>query len=216
MYNPNNFYQCPYYSNLARSNSDDMVNSYGTYQCPCYSYEPMINPNFYGQFANQYRSNDEEADYDLDGDYSRPAGSLVPLKDYGPAPFVIDIDEATKRNKNYRTTLWTGNHLQLTLMSIRVGEDIGVEVHPVIDQFIRVEEGQGIAEMGPTKNNLNYRRNVSDGSAIFVPAGTWHNVVNTGNKPLKLYSIYAPPQHPHGTVHATKAIAHGGSAGQER
>jgi mannose-6-phosphate isomerase-like protein (cupin superfamily) len=78
-------------------------------------------------------------------------------------------------------------------MSIRVGEDIGVEVHPVIDQFIRVEEGQGVAQMGPSKTNLNYQRNVSDGSAIFVPAGTWHNVVNTGNKPLKLYSIYAPP-----------------------
>lgn len=216
MYNPYNFYPCPYYPNLARSNSDDMFNSYGTYQCPCYSYEPMINPSFSGQFDNQYRSYDNEADYDSSFDYSRSDGSSVPLRDYGPAPFVIDIDEAAKRNNNYRTTLWTGNQLQLTLMSIRVGEDIGVEVHPVIDQFIRVEEGQGVAEMGPSKNNLNYRRNVSDGSAIFIPAGTWHNVINTGNRPLKLYSIYAPPQHPHGTVHETKAIAHGGSENQER
>lgn len=215
MYNSYNIYPCPYYSNLARSNSEYAFNPYGTYRYPCYSYETMMNPIFPGQFANQYRFADE-ANYDSEVDYSRPTGSLVPLKDYGPSPFVMDIDEATKRNENYRTTLWTGNHLQLTLMSIRVGEDIGIEVHPVIDQFIRVEEGKGVAEMGPSKNNITYRRNVSDGSAIFVPAGTWHNVINTGNKPLKLYSIYAPPQHPHGTVHATKAIAHGGSAGQER
>lgn len=175
----------------------------------------MINPYLSEQFANQYRFDGDEVDYDSEDDYSRPVGSLVPLKDYGPAPFVIDLEEAAKRNKNYRTALWTGDHLQLTLMSIRVGEDIGLEVHPVIDQFIRIEEGQGVAEMGPTKNNLNFRRNVSDGYAIFVPAGTWHNVTNTGNKPLKIYSIYAPPQHPRGTVHATKAIAHGGSTAQE-
>jgi len=70
------------------------------------------------------------------------------LKDYGPQPYVVDIAKATEQNNNYRTTLWTGNHLQLTLMSIKVGGDIGVEVHPVIDQFIRIEEGQGIAQMG--------------------------------------------------------------------
>lgn len=213
MYNPDNYSPYPCYPNLARSNSEGAYNPYGAYQCPYYFYEPMVNPNFFGQFANQYRFDDEEY-YDSEADYPRPAGTMVPLKDYGPEPFVTDLDEATKRNKNYRTALWTGNHLQLTLMSIRVGEDIGVEVHPVIDQFIRVEEGQGIAEMGPTRDNLNYRRNVSDGYAIFVPAGTWHNVVNTGNRPLKLYSIYAPPQHPRGTVHATKAIAHGGSAAE--
>lgn len=214
MYNSNNFYPCPYYPNSARSSSEDTFNPYETYQYSCCFYDPMINPNFSTQFANRY-SFDDEANYYQEADYSRPASTLVPLKDYGPAPFVIDLEEATKRNKNYRTALWTGNNLQLTLMSIKVGEDIGLEIHPVRDQFIRIEEGQGLVQMGPTKNNLNYQRRASDGFAIFVPAGTWHNVINTGRTPLKVYSIYAPPQHPRGTVQATKAIAQEGSSGQE-
>ncbi|MCP8971342.1 cupin domain-containing protein [Ectobacillus ponti] len=129
------------------------------------------------------------------------------LKDYGPDPFVIDINEATKQNNTYRTALWTGSHLQVTLMSLNPGEDIGLEIHPNIDQFLRVEEGQGIAQMGKDQNNLDFVRKVFDDSVIIVPAGTWHNVTNTGNTPLKLYSIYAPPQHPPGTVHVTKADA---------
>ncbi|MDM5333607.1 cupin domain-containing protein [Ureibacillus composti] len=129
------------------------------------------------------------------------------LKDYGANPFVININEASKQNNNYRTTLWTGKHLQLTLMSINPGEDIGLEIHPVVDQFLRIEQGQGIAEMGKNKDHLDFKQNISDDSAIFVPAGTWHNVTNTGNTPLKLYSIYAPPNHPFGTVHPTKADA---------
>lgn len=128
-------------------------------------------------------------------------------KDYGPNPFVIQIEEATKRNNMFRTTIWTGSHLQATLMSLRVGEDIGLEIHPGVDQFLRIEQGEGIVRMGKKKNELTFERRVSDGSAIFVPAGTWHNVINIGNVPLKLYSIYAPPQHPAGTVHPTKADA---------
>ena len=153
MQNPCNFYECPYYSDLGRSNSEDVFNYYGMHECPYNFNEPLNCPDFLNQFNDQYRFEGDEEDYTLDTDYERPAASLIPLKDYGPAPFVINIDEATKRNKNYRTTLWTGNHLQLTLMSIRVKEDIGVEVHPAIDQFIRIEEGQGIAQMGPAKNN---------------------------------------------------------------
>lgn len=129
------------------------------------------------------------------------------LRDYGPEPFVVNIDKATKQNNNFRTALWTGSHLQLTLMSIKAGEDIGVEVHPDNDQFLRIEQGQGIVMMGSSKENLNLQRNVSKDYAIFVPAGTWHNVINKGNIPLKLYSIYAPPKHPRGTVHVTKADA---------
>lgn len=128
-------------------------------------------------------------------------------KDYGPNPFVVQIEEATKQNNLFRTTLWTGTHLQVTLMSLRVGEDIGLEIHPGADQFLRIEQGEGIVRMGKKKNELTFERRVSDGSAIFVPAGTWHNVINIGNVPLKLYSIYAPPQHPAGTVHPTKADA---------
>ena len=126
--------------------------------------------------------------------------------DYGPAPFVVDIDQETKDNPNYRTALWTGNHLQLTLMSIPPGGEIGLEVHPDTDQFLRVEQGCGMVMMGPDKNQMN-RQKVYDGWAILVPAGTWHNVVNTGSRHLQLYSIYAPPHHPHGTVQQTKAIA---------
>lgn len=131
----------------------------------------------------------------------------TPLSDYGPEPFVVNIDQVTRQNQNYRTSLWTGNHLQLTLMSIPVGGEIGLEVHPDTDQFIRIESGNGMTVMGAAKDCLNYKRSVCDGYAVFVPAGTWHNIVNTGSRPLKIYTVYAPPHHPHGTVQATKAIA---------
>ena len=131
----------------------------------------------------------------------------IVLTDYGSAPFVINIDQATKQNNTFRTTLWTGNHLQLTLMSIDVGSSIGLEVHPNLDQFIRIEQGQGLVKMGDSKNKLDFQRRVYDDYAFIIPAGKWHNLINTGNVPIKLYSIYAPPQHPHGTVHKTKADA---------
>jgi mannose-6-phosphate isomerase-like protein (cupin superfamily) len=129
------------------------------------------------------------------------------VTDYGPNPFVIDINEATKQNENFRTALWTGDHLQVTLMSIGVGEDIGLEIHPELDQFLRIEQGQGLVQMGDSKDRLDFRQQVADDFSIVIPAGKWHNLTNTGNQPLKLYSIYAPPQHPKGTVHETKAIA---------
>lgn len=127
--------------------------------------------------------------------------------DYGPHPFIIDINKATISNDTYRTALWTGNFLQLTLMTINPGEDIGLEVHLDTDQFLRIEEGTGVAQMGNNKNNLPFQQNVFADDAIFVPAGIWHNVTNTGRIPLKLYSIYAPPHHPRGTVEETKADA---------
>lgn len=127
--------------------------------------------------------------------------------DYGGKPFVVDINKATKQNQAFRRAIWTGSHLQVTLMSINVGEDIGLENHPHIDQFLRVEEGQGLVQMGKQKERLDFQKKVSDDYAFMIPANTWHNVINTGNTPLKLYSIYAPPQHPLGTVHETKADA---------
>ena len=133
--------------------------------------------------------------------------SMAGITDYGPGPFVVDIEKATIHNDTYRTALWTGPHLQLTLMSIPVGEDIGLEVHPDNDQFLRIEEGDGVALMGSAKDNLTIRQRVFENSAVFVPSGTWHNIVNTGPKPLKIYSIYAPPHHPHGVIHQTKRIA---------
>jgi mannose-6-phosphate isomerase-like protein (cupin superfamily) len=131
----------------------------------------------------------------------------IPLRDYGAQPFVVNIDEAAKQNNTFRTALWTGKHLQVTLMSIDVGEDIGLEVHPHVDQFLRIEEGQGLVKMGDTKDHLDFEEWVGDDYAIVVPAGKWHNMINTGSRPLKLYSIYAPPEHPFGTVHETKADA---------
>lgn len=129
----------------------------------------------------------------------------VKFNDHGKEPFVINIERAAERNSTFRTALWTGEHLQVTLMSINVGEDIGLEVHPDTDQFLRIEEGQGIVQMGDTRSNLYYEKSVAEDDAIMVPAGKWHNLTNTGDKPLKLYSIYAPPEHPFGTVHETKA-----------
>ncbi|NSA20582.1 mannose-6-phosphate isomerase-like protein (cupin superfamily) [Clostridium saccharobutylicum] len=135
---------------------------------------------------------------------SKMANNQIPLQDYGPQPYVVNINKATKQNNNFRTALWTGEHIQVTLMSINVGDDIGLEIHPNVDQFIRIEDGQGLVKMGKNKENLDFQARASDDFAIMIPAGTWHNVINTGNKPLKVYSIYAPPQHPHGVVHKTK------------
>ena len=129
------------------------------------------------------------------------------IRDYGPEPFVVNIEEITKANNTFRTALWTGEHLQLTLMSIPVGESIGLEIHPDTDQFLRLEQGEGLVQMGKDKNNLSFQRRVSNNWAFIVPAGTWHNLINIGNIPIKLYSIYAPPKHSRGTVHLTKADA---------
>ncbi|CDZ24368.1 putative protein YrkC [[Clostridium] cellulosi] len=129
------------------------------------------------------------------------------LKDYGPRPLVLNIEKAAEQNNTFRTAIWTGSHLQVTLMSINVGEDIGIENHPNLDQFLRVEKGRGLVKMGYRRDDMNMQAEIAEDDAIIVPAGIWHNVINTGNEPLKLYSIYAPPQHPFGTVHVTKADA---------
>lgn len=129
------------------------------------------------------------------------------IKDYGKQPLVIDIARTARQNQTFRTALWTGEHFQVTVMSIPVGSDIGLEVHPNTDQFIRVEEGQGLVQMGDAKDKLDFRAEVHNGYAIMIPAGKWHNVTNTGNIPLKVYVLYAPPEHPFGTVHPTKADA---------
>lgn len=124
-------------------------------------------------------------------------------KDYGKKPHVVNIEDLTKDNNHYRTTIWTGEKLQVTVMSIQPNDDIGLEVHHGIDQFIRIEEGKGFCQMGPTEDNLDFERQVGDDDAVFVPADMWHNITNTGDKPLKLYTIYASPDHLEGTVHPT-------------
>lgn len=129
------------------------------------------------------------------------------MTDSGGEPLIVNIDRAAKLNHNFRTALWTGGQLQLTLMSIPVGGDIGLEMHPRTDQFIRIESGTAQVMMGKKKDAPDYRQRVNSDYAVIIPAGTWHNIVNIGNMPLKVYSIYAPPQHPFGTVHKTKADA---------
>jgi mannose-6-phosphate isomerase-like protein (cupin superfamily) len=119
--------------------------------------------------------------------------------------WVKDIERATLDNENFRTVLFTGGHTQLTVMSIEPGGEIGLEVHPHLDQFLRVEQGQGRAEFGTSKEKVDETYDVSDDWALIIPAGTWHNVINTGDQALKLYSLYSPPEHPDGTVHRTKA-----------
>jgi len=128
-------------------------------------------------------------------------------KDRGKEPYVVDIESKTVNNDNFRTTLWTGAHLQLTLMSIPVGGDIGLEVHPKNDQFLRLEKGKGRVQMGPKKSELTFERDVEDDWAILVPAGTWHNVTNIGDVPMKVYALYGPADHVPGTVHKTQQDA---------
>lgn len=127
--------------------------------------------------------------------------------DYGDKPFVTDIERETLSNPYFRSALWTGEYLQLTLMSIPVGEEIGLEKHDNLDQFLRLEAGYGLVKMGPSPDKLDFEAEVTDDYAIFIPAGTYHNLINMGNIPIKLYSIYAPPNHPKGVLHKTKEEA---------
>ena len=173
---------------------------------PSAFYRYPNNSQNYDNNERNRRQHDDHEKYD-NSDYRTNRHYYNTRTDYGPEPFVVNINEAAKRNNNFRTALWTGEHLQLTLMSINVGDDIGLECHPDLDQFIRIEEGEGIVLMGDHKNRLDFKANVSDDFAFIIPAGTWHNLINTGCNPLKLYSIYAPPQHPWGTIHETKADA---------
>ncbi|MEJ7602997.1 MAG: cupin domain-containing protein [Kofleriaceae bacterium] len=117
------------------------------------------------------------------------------------------MESTTVDNTTFRTVLFTGGSMQLTVMSIEPGEEIGLEVHHDRDQFLRIEQGSAKVVMGPTEDKLDETHELKDDWAVIVPAGTWHNVINTGKQALKLYSIYAPPEHPDGTVHKTKADA---------
>src|SRR5450631_4375935 len=107
------------------------------------------------------------------------------IKDIGPKPQSFDIDHATKQNANYRSVAWSGRYLQVTLMSIPVGGDIGLEAHPETDQFLRLDAGSGRVQMGAAKDKLTFEKKVSDGWCVLVPAGTWHNITNIGATPMQ-------------------------------
>jgi mannose-6-phosphate isomerase-like protein (cupin superfamily) len=115
--------------------------------------------------------------------------------------YVDDIEERTEENTDFRRVLYTGKHIQLVLMTLRPGEEIGEEIHSDGDQFFRVEEGEGEVWIDGA------RTKIEGDTAIIVPAGARHNVRNTGREPLKLYTLYAPPEHRDGTVHVTRADA---------
>ena len=136
---------------------------------------------------------------------SHPCGAWggTCTSDHGADPFSANIPCAARQNRNFRTALWTGCHLQMTLMCIPPRGVIGLEMHPDTEQVIRVESGQAKVCMGSCRDNLDIRCCLCEGDAVFVPAGTWHNICNTGPCPLKLSSVYAPPRHPHGTVQCT-------------
>lgn len=115
--------------------------------------------------------------------------------------YVINIEKAAIENNYFRKVLYTAKNMQLVLMSLKPGEDIGEEIHQ-LDQFIRIESGEGKAILNGTEHKL------SDGFSIVVPAGTRHNLINTSSsKPLKMYTLYSPPNHLDGTIHKTKAEA---------
>lgn len=128
--------------------------------------------------------------------------------------YIVQIEEETKQNTNFRTTLWTGTHTQLTVMSIPPGGEIGLEVHPDVDQFLRVEAGAAKVMTGPSKEAVEETGEMQPDTALLIPAGTWHNLVNMGDTDLKVYSFYSPPEHPAGTIHKTKAEADEAEAGE--
>jgi mannose-6-phosphate isomerase-like protein (cupin superfamily) len=121
--------------------------------------------------------------------------------------WVGEIEDVTNANTTFRTVVFTGEHLQLTVMSLAAGENIGWEMHDNLDQFLRIESGTGTLKLGRSAEEVAEEHAVSGDWAMIVPAGTWHDVVNEGASELKLYSVYAPPDHPPGTVHVTKADA---------
>jgi len=116
--------------------------------------------------------------------------------------FSINLEQRTLAGNNFREVLYTTQRSQLVIMSLQPGEEIGMEHHTGRDQFIRVEAGQGVAILDGEKHALE------DGSAVVIPAGTEHNIINTSSsEPMRLYTLYTPPEHPDGTIHATKAEA---------
>lgn len=115
--------------------------------------------------------------------------------------YVTNIERDTTQNEDFRRVLFTGPNTQLVLMSLLPGEEIGLETHGNHDQFFRIESGRGVVQLDDEEQALE------DGSAVVVPAGVRHNVINRGQSPLRLYTLYSPPEHPDGTVHHTKREA---------
>ncbi|MCM4161550.1 cupin domain-containing protein [Antarcticibacterium flavum] len=125
----------------------------------------------------------------------------------GGEPIVLNIEEATISNPHYRIEQWTGKQMQMVLMAVKPGEEIDLEVHEGHDQFIRIEQGEARVLMGKTEDDLSFDETVTDDWAIFIPAGYYHNVKNTGSEDLKVYTIYAPKEHEKGALQRTYEAA---------
>jgi mannose-6-phosphate isomerase-like protein (cupin superfamily) len=131
-----------------------------------------------------------------------------------PLIWADNIEDVTKANEAFRTVIRVGKHSELTVMSIEPGSEIGLEVHPDHDQFLRIEAGRCQVKAGPREDDLSESYDLEDDWAFIVPAGTWHNVINMGTEPLKLYTVYSPANHAPGTVHKTKAEADAAEAAE--
>ena len=127
--------------------------------------------------------------------------------DKGGQPFVENIKKVAMQNNDFRRAIWVGDHLQMTVMEIPPQGEIGLEMHDTADQFIRVENGTVLIRTGDSQEDMDMEYIMSEGMGAFIPAGTWHNVMNTGRTPVKVSSLYAPPNHPKGTVQRTKEEA---------
>ena len=132
-----------------------------------------------------------------------PVSTIKINEDMGGEPWVLNIEEATLANENYRIANWTGSYMQLVFMSLKPGEIIDLEMHKGTDQFIRIEEGEARVLMGKTEGKLDFDEKVSDDWSVLIPAGYWHSIENTGTTDLKLYTLYGPPEHQKGTVNKT-------------
>lgn len=128
-------------------------------------------------------------------------------EDHSASGGVVSLAKATLYNRYYRREMWTGDHLQITVMSIPIGGEVGKEIHEDLDQILVVVQGSASVFMSKEKGELPFVGEATEGSAILVPAETYHNVINDGRTPLKMFSVYAPPKHPVGTLQATKEDA---------
>ena len=125
-------------------------------------------------------------------------------KEKDKKPTLLNLRSEVATNQNFRKEIWTGEYLQVTVMSIPVGGEIGLEMHDDLEQLLKVESGCANVYMGDTKRNVKFVGKVNADHVIVIPSGTWHNIINACVCPLKVYSVYAPPKHPIGTLHKTK------------
>lgn len=125
--------------------------------------------------------------------------------DHGGHPYVMNMDEVIAHNKNFRTAVWTGCYVQMTVMCIPPCGEIGLEQHNDTEQIIRIEEGKALVRMGTCECKMDFEKTVCKGDVIFIPVGVWHNIKNIQTTcPLKVSSIYAPPHHKKGTIEPKK------------